>query len=357
MATLHDIARHSGVSAATVSHVVNNSAYVSPKLRERVLKAIREHNYQPNVVARTLRTKASKTVGIFVPDIADPFFPALVRGAEDVFTHSGYTLLIGNSDNDQRKEERYYRAFMERRVDGLVAVVSSDHPAHYIQRHDLAKVPIVFADRAYLDVPADMVGIDNIGSSKLAVNHLIEMGYERIATITGPLTLANARDRLTGYHRALREAGLVEDEALIREGSFDVTSGYMQARQLLGLPLPPDAIFVQNGLMTLGAFRAIQEAGLRCPEEVGVISFADQEWFSLVRPQITGVAHDSYDIGALAAELLLKRITGKLTGEALKRNIAAKLIARESTDRSLRHAKEQASGSGLGGRGSACAPR
>jgi len=346
MATLKDVAQHAEVSIATVSHVVNDSAYVSPKLREKVLKAIREYNYRPNVVARTLRTKESKTVGIFVPDITDPFFPALVRGAEDVLTHSGYTLLIGNSDNDQREEERYYRTFLERRVDGLLAVVASDQAPQYLERHDFSAVPIVFADRAYSGVPADLVSVDDSYAAKMAVAHLVEMGYERIATITGPMRLSNVRERLAGYRRALRDGGCPQNDELVREGNFDVTSGYKQAAHLLQMKSRPDAIFVQNGPMTLGAFRAIQEFAVPCPEELGLISFSAQDWFELVRPRVSAVTHDSYDIGATAAELLLKRISGKLAGDKVRRNTSTKLVAREST---MRFRPEHTSSSGKQG--------
>ncbi|HXY52603.1 MAG TPA: LacI family DNA-binding transcriptional regulator [Terriglobales bacterium] len=333
MATLHDVARQAAVSTATVSHVINNNVYVSPKLRARVLKAIRACNYQPNMLARNLRTNKSKTVGVVVPDIADPFFPALVRGAEDVLADAGYTLLMGSSDNDQGKEEGYYRTFLERRVDGLLAVVASDRPPEYVQRHDLGKVPIVFADRAYTDIPADFVGVNNSSASKMAVEHLVRAGYRRIATVTGPLHLANARERLAGYRQALENAGRREDPPLIREGNFDVSSGYAQTCNLLNLRPRPDAIFIQNPPMTLGAFRAIQEWGLRCPTEIGLISFGETDWFDVVRPAISTVFFRSYDIGATAAEVLLRRLAGQLGGQPIRRNVSVKLLARESTER------------------------
>jgi LacI family transcriptional regulator len=159
------------------------------------------------------------------------------------------------------------------------------------------------------------------------------MGYTRIATVTGPMRLANARDRLTGYRRALRGSGEAADADLVREGNFDVSSGYDQTRHLLGMAARPDAIFLQNSLMAVGAFRAIQESLLRCPEQIGLISFGEQDWFALVRPRISAVSHRSYDVGAAAAELLLKRLAGKLTGESVRRNVSVELIVRESTKR------------------------
>lgn len=333
MATLQDIARQAGVSIATASHVVNNKKYVSPRLRERVLKAIRDLNYQPNAAARTLRTNKSNTVGIVVPDISDPFFPTLVRGAEDVVAYQGFTLLIGNSDNDFHKEEDYLRAFSERQVDGLIVVASADTAPEFLRRHDFGQIPLVFADRAYIDIAGDLVTPDNIGGSTLAVNHLIEMGYRRIATITGPSRIANARERLEGYTRALRSAGLMKAEAFICEGSFDASSGYELTRHLLQLESMPDAIFAANAAIAFGSFQALKENGISCPKEIGLISFDEQVWFDAVMPRISRMASQGYEIGSGAAELLLKRISGELNSEKVVRKLRCKLIARESTAR------------------------
>lgn len=333
MATLQDIARIARVSTATASHVITNKKYVSPRLRERVLKAVRDLDYKPNAAARTLRTSRSHTVGIVVPDISDPFFPTLVRGAEDVLGHEGFTLLIGNSDNDLRKEEDYLRSFIERQVDGLIVVASADNAPEFLRRFDFDQDPLVFADRAYIDIPGDLVAPDNIGGSILAVGHLVEMGYKRIATITGPLRIANARERFDGYNRALRSAGYVKDEALICEGNFDAASGYELTERLLRLKSIPDAIFAANAAMAFGAFQALKENCIVCPQRLGLISFDQQDWFDAVTPRISRLASQGYEIGAGAAELLLKRISGDLDNERVVRRLRCKLVARESTER------------------------
>ena len=312
MVTIGDIAVRSQVSTATVSHVINDSAYVSPKLRERVLRAVRELNYRPNWMARSLRTKQTKTVGIIVADIANPFFAAVVRGAEDLLNQEGYTLLIGNSDNDPAKEESYHYAFAVKRVDGLLLVISpATRPPEYLRRHDEQAQPIVFIDRWYQGLRGDTVLADNLGGSYEAVRHLIRSGHRRVGIITGPLLMSNARLRLKGYEQALAEYGLKIEKDLVREGQFDVASGYEQTKALLGLPAPPTGLFCSNGLMTMGCLRALRDLGVRCPEDLALVSFDDMEFFTLTKPQVTAVAQPGYDLGATAAELLLRRLSGR----------------------------------------------
>ena len=332
MATLRDIAARANVSVATASHVVSGAVKVSPKLRARVLEAIAELKYHPNVTARTLRTNESMAVGIIVPDIADPFFPNLVRGAEDVLSKAGYTLFIGNSDNDESKEKSYFKGFTERQVDGLIAVASTDWAPDFL-RSNTPQFPIVYADRGYIDMPGDVVLADNVASSQIAVAHLIEMGYERIATITGPQRLANARGRLDGYLRALRSRGLREEASWIKEGEFTSASGYARAKELLCLKRRPDAIFVANAAMALGAFEGLQESGLNCPDEIGLISFDEQDWFTAVRPDISAMAARSYEIGSSAAELLIMRIRKDPGADRVPRTVPPQLNVRGSSNR------------------------
>ncbi len=333
MATLQDIATRAGVSIATASHVISNKKPVSSKLRERVLKAVRELDYQPNAAARTLRTSRSSTVGIVIPDISDPFFPSLVRGAEDALGHGGYTLLIGNSDNDLRKEEDYLRTFREQQVDGMIVVASAENAPEFLRRQNFEQCPIVFADRAYVDLSADLIEADNVGGSTLAVTHLIQTGYRHIAIITGPLKLANARERLDGYYKALHVAGIQREPKYVCEGDFGAASARRLTEALLQLPEPPDAIFATNAQMTLGAFQAMQDFGVECPRQMGLLSFDEQEWFDAVKPRISRLAHLGYEIGAGSAELLLKRIRGGLSSSRVIRKLRCKLVPSESTNR------------------------
>lgn len=331
MATIKEVAYLSRVSTATVSHVLNQSAYVSPKLRERVLRIVNELNYHPNYLARGLRTRQTRTVGMVIPNITNPFFPAEVRGVEDVLRREGYNLIVGNSDYDLTREEEYYRTFCGRRVDGLILVITPLTAPAYIQRHNFENIPVVFIDRYYEGVAADVVMADNISGSYRAVRHLLELGHRRIGIITGPLHMLMAGRRLKGYKRALREFGIPIRKELIREGRFDSQSGYEKAKELLSLNPPSTAIFVSNGLMTMGCLRAMAERGTRCPDDVAIVSFDDLEWFELMNPPITAVANPAYALGQTAAEILVSRIRKTLEGPPQRRVLKADLISRGSS--------------------------
>jgi LacI family transcriptional regulator len=331
MPTMRDIAARAQVSTATVSHVINESAYVGPQLRERVLKAIQELNYHPNWTARSLRTKRTKTVGMIIPDISNPFFPAVVRGAEDVLNRAGYTLLIGNSENDPAKEENYYHAFLQKRVDGLLLVASPTvKPPAYLKQHNLEEHPVVYVDRWFPGLRGDVVLADNVGGSYLAVRHMLNAGHRRIGIITLPLSLPGGRLRLKGYLQALQEYGVPAEKELIREGRFDLHSGYEQTLALLRMKTPPTGLFLSNLVLTMGCMQALAELGMWFPRDLAVISFDDVDWFALMRPSITAVAQPAYGLGATGARVLVERLTG--TANEPRRRIVLKteLVVRDS---------------------------
>jgi LacI family transcriptional regulator len=332
MANAKQVAMLARVSTATVSHVLNNSAYVSPKLRERVLKVVRDLNYHPNTLARSLKTRESKTVGMMITDITNAFYPAVVRGAEDVLAREGYTLIVGNTDGDEQKEEAYYRTFTAKRVDGLLLITCpTEYPPAYLSRHNPEETPVVLINRDYPSLRADMVTADHQEGSRRAVSHLLESGHLRVGILTGPAQHVTSRLRLRGYEQALQRNGLSVQAELIRETRFDVSSGYEQAKALLSLPERPTALFVCNAPMTMASLRAILDMGLHCPKDIALVSFDDIEWFDLIQPRITAVAQPAYELGATAAELLLKRISGQLTDPPCRKVLETELIVRESS--------------------------
>ncbi len=331
MATIKHIARRARVSTATVSHVLNKSAYVGPELRERVMKAVRKLNYRPNLLARSLRTKKTRTVGMIVPNITNPFFPAVVRGVEDVLNRRGYTLIVGNSDYDLAKEEEYYHTFCAKRVDGMIMEITPTRAPGYLRRHNWKETPVAYVDRLYEGCGGDAVLVDNIKGSYHAVRHLLEMGHRRIGIVTGPLQMLMAHRRLEGYRRAHREYSVPAHKELIAEGRFDARSGYEGTRALLGLRPRPTALFVSNGLMTMGALRAIAETGIPYPEELALVSFDDLEWFELTQPRISAVVNPAYELGCTAAEMLVKRMTGETKGAPRRTILKAELLIRESS--------------------------
>jgi LacI family transcriptional regulator len=268
-----------------------------------------------------------------ITDIMNLFYGAVTRGAEDVLAREGYTLLVGNSDGDPRKEDAYYKTFLAKRVDGLLLITCpTEYPPACLSRHNVEETPVVLVNRDYPGVRADSVIADSQEGSRRAIAHLLDMGHQRIGIITGPNEHVSSKQRLLGYHRAFTERGLPVEKELIREGQFDVRSGYDQAKWLLCWGQRPTALFVCNMPMNMAALRAIFDAGLRCPEDIALLSFDDVEWFDLIRPRVSAVAQPAYKLGATAALILLQRISGQLPPFPHRTILATELIVRESTN-------------------------
>ncbi len=263
----------------------------------------------------------------------NPFYGAVTRGAEDVLARQGYTLLVGNSDGDSQKEEAYYKTFLAKGVDGLLLITCpTEYPPAYLSRHNTEETPVVLINRDYPGVRGDSVIADGQEGSSRAVAHLLEMGHRRIAIITGPAQHVSSQQRLLGYKRALHEDHLRVEDELISEGQFDVKSGYEQAKWLLNRRDRPTTVFVCNAAMSMGALRAIFECGLKCPEDVALVSFDDIEWFDLIRPRVTAVAQPSYEMGATSAQMLLERISEQLSSPPQRSILKTELIVRESSN-------------------------
>lgn len=313
MSTIKEVANLAKVSTATVSHVINESANVSSELRERVQKAIRTLDYRPNHVARSLKMRRTSMLGMVVTDITDPFFAQMIRGAEDAARQRGYLLTTFNTDDNVEQEREIFAVLRSRRIDGilLVSAPGKGSPKHLQQTLE-DKVPVVCLARIPEGFPVDSVSIRNRENARECVQHLISVGHTRIAAIGGPNSVAPARDRREGYLDALKEAGLPVDPALIAEGDFRSESGYRLGKQLLQLPDPPTALFVANGMMTVGLLKALDELGLRSPGDVALAAFGDRGVAEYLYPNVTVAAQPSYEIGYRGAELAIQRIHGEL---------------------------------------------
>ncbi|MFQ5343324.1 MAG: LacI family DNA-binding transcriptional regulator [Anaerolineae bacterium] len=307
MATIKDVAEHAGVSPTTVSHVLNETRYVSPELVTRVWEAVEDLKYQPNAVARSLRRKQTHTLGMIIPDNSNPFFAEVARGIEDLCFDLGYNVILCNSDQNRDKERTYIDLLTEKRVDGIVFVAAGGHAKH-LQSVLERGVPVVVVDRELQDIQCDRVLTDNWSGGRKATDHLIQRGHKRIACIAGPSDLTPSWERVRGYREALEAAGLPFDEQLIRRGDFRAPSGYTAMQELLALPEPPTAVFVCNDLMAIGAMRAISEQGLGIPGDVAVVGFDDIALASYSNPPLTTMAQPRQEMGRLAAELLIKRV-------------------------------------------------
>ncbi|HEV7629210.1 MAG TPA: LacI family DNA-binding transcriptional regulator [Streptomyces sp.] len=309
MATISDVARAAGVSPATVSRVFNNGR-VTPERAERVRKAATDLGFSPNRVARSLRMQRASVIGLLIPDIENPFFSSLARGVEDAAQRTNLSVVLCNTDDDVDKERTYFDIALAEQMAGIIVAAAS-------RKHtDLTPlttrgIPVVAVDRRPRAAAVDAVMVDNQHGGEDATAHLLERGYERIACITGPAGASTSEDRLAGYRAAMRDAGAADDltRDYARHADFRVDGGYAAMRELLALRTPPDAVFVANNLMTVGALQALREAGIE-PPDFGILSFGDIPWASLVQPPLTAVQLPSYDLGASAAALLQDRLAG-----------------------------------------------
>jgi LacI family transcriptional regulator len=305
VAKIGDVAQLAGVSPATVSRVLNGSGSVSSERADRVRAAAAELGYTPSGPARALRQQRTRVWAAVVADVENPFFTAVVRGMEDVALEHGHRLVLGNSDEDLEKEAAYLEIAVAEQMAGVVIAVASARDS----RLDLLLergIPVVAVDRRPKrhgdDV--DSVVVDNELGARQATEHLLAGGAKRVACITGPTRVSTASERLAGYQRALRDHGVAADADLVVRADFREDGGYAATRSLLSGRKKPDALFVANNLMTLGALRAVHEAGRRVPHDLLLVGFDDAPWTTLVSPQLTVVAQPTHEIGRQAARLL-----------------------------------------------------
>lgn len=327
--TIQDVAEKADVSVATVSHVINETRYVSPELTERVKDAMEKLDYQRNAVARGLKTQATHTIGLLLSDISNPFFSSLMRGAESVTTGKGYSIIVSNSDETLEKEELYIDVLRQRQIDGLIIAPTGKDDSK-IKKLKEEDIPFVFVDRKMENVSAPYVLSENIQGAKQAAEHLIQKGHSNIGLVGGLCSVTTTRERIEGYKKALEDHEISINENLIVYGNSQVQGGVEATNTLLQLKDPPTAIFSTNNLMTIGVMKSIKQNGLRCPEDVALVGFDDFEWASLFEPTLTTVAQNPYQIGKKAAEVLFEVLEqeGNITGDF---RIPTELKVRNST--------------------------
>ncbi|CAM5366412.1 LacI family DNA-binding transcriptional regulator [Streptomyces aurantiogriseus] len=312
MPTMADVARHAGVSVATVSHVLNDTRPVLPHTRQAVLDAIDELGYTPNTLARSLVTSRTRSIGLAVSAIRNPYFTEILQGVEAAALEQGYSLLIADPHDDPEHERKVGRLLHERRVDGMI-VAPSANPGGllaYLTRH---RVPTVLLDRI-VDAPADgtsrfdQVCAENAEPMAGLVTHLAGLGHRRIALVAGLPGLSTTTERITGYRHGLASAGLPYDERLLVHGDSESAGAERATTALLSLATPPTALVTGNNTMTLGALRALRAHGLAVPDDIALCCFDDFAWADLFSPRLTAIAQPSKDIGAQAVRVLLDRL-------------------------------------------------
>ncbi|TCP24970.1 LacI family transcriptional regulator [Scopulibacillus darangshiensis] len=326
MATMREVAKKAGVSVATVSRVLNSNGYVNDETRKKVLETMDALKYKPNNVARSLFKKQTKTIGLIVPDITNPFFPQLARAVEDVTNEKGYTIILGNSDEKPEKEQRYLDILEQKYVDGII-MATNTLPIEHIK---LLDKPIVVVDRAiHADVPT--IVVQNRKGAKAAVNHLKGIGCQRIAHIKGPEHVDNANERCQGYLDIVGTEPWFTPEFVV-DGNYTTKESYHAAVKLLRNHPEIDGIFAGNDLMATGVLKAAHELGISIPDELAVIGFDGIDMCETTHPELSTLAQPIYQIGEAAAELLIDLIEKKQISESFK-EYPVDLIIRGSTKR------------------------
>lgn len=304
MISIKDVAEAAEVSTATVSRVLSNGLHVRPEVRERVMAVVERLGYRPNLVARSLRSQQSTTIGLIVSDICNPFFTSLSRAVEDTAYEQGYSVLLCNTDENPEKEAMYLNLMLDTSVAGAIMSPTRQTVANLTIAN--FSFPTVVVDRSIADGDVDAVLLDNVDAAYRLTTHLIEQGYRRIAALCSEMS--TGLERQIGYEKALRAHGLAPKAEYMKYIAPKIEMGYAAALKMLDAVEPPDAFFTVNSMLAAGALQAIRERNLHIPDDIALVTFDETTWASLVQPAITLIAQPTYEIGKTAAELLLQRI-------------------------------------------------
>lgn len=330
--TIKDVAEKAGVSIATVSRVVNQiPGHYNSETKKRIVKTIESLNYQPNLIARSLRSSKTQTVGFVVPEL-QPFFAEILKGVQYVANKKGYSIVLCDTDYDPRQEAAYVDSLLERRVDGGIFTSGMIQNQH-ILRLKKEGIPIVLIEKFIKDSDIPGVVIDNISAAKKAVKHLIESGYRDIGFISAPVEMVPFKDRFEGYKRTLHENMIPYNSSNVhikdnigREG---VRDGYQLMERIISRGNYPGAFFIVSDTLAIGAMKAIRDSGMKVPDDIAIVGFDDIEMASFCEPPLTTMAQPKYEMGVKGMELLVKAMSGiKLRKKEIK--LGVELVVRES---------------------------
>ncbi|MBD2821698.1 ribose operon transcriptional repressor RbsR [Xenorhabdus sp. 42] len=308
MATMKDVARLAGVSTSTVSHVINNNRYVSENVKKRVNTAIDELNYAPSALARSLKIKQTKTIGMLVTTSDNSFYSEVVRGVERSCYERGYSLILCNTEGNITRMARSMETLLQKRVDGLL-IMCSETPrpsGDVLRRYPL--IPMVIMDWAPFDSNNDIIKDNSLQGGEIATRYLIDKGFRKIACITGPQDKTSARQRLAGYRKAMHNAGVDIPAGYEIYSDFEFVGGLSSMKQLLQLPVPPEAVFAGNDAMAIGAYQALYQMGLSVPADISIIGYDDIAIAPYLLPPLTTIHQPKDELGKLAIDTLLYRM-------------------------------------------------
>jgi LacI family transcriptional regulator len=305
MASMKDVARMADVSISTVSRVISGTIPVDPETRMRVDKAIASIGFKPNLIARGLRVKSTNLIGMLVPEIRTSSFATLIENIEESVEALGYNLILGGTGGDPDREERFFENLIRRHIDGIIISIVSDR-SHLMRVVDRSDIPVVIIDRPFDRPDLLTVVLDNFKAGELAAEHLLSLGHQSFACITGAGDISIARERTLGYRSVLASSGIALDDRAIIEGNFDYESGGRGVDYLLDRRINFTALWAQNDLMAIGALNRLREKGISVPGHVSLMGLdnVDDSW--MARPALSTVAQPFKDIGDTAVRLLLK---------------------------------------------------
>lgn len=307
MATVADVAKEAGVSVSTAARVLSGSGYASEETRGLVLEAARDLGYVPNQIARSLRTKQTRMVGLLIGDVENSFYSVIARNVESVAKDAGYHVVLCNSDDDPKIEREYLQLLEGMHVDALIVTPTSKNRRH-IKRFIDSGIVVLQIDRRIEGLQADAVLVDNEAGAVSAVSHLVDAGHTRIGILTGELEVFTASQRLAGYERAMKERGIAIRPSLVRSGSFHRDHAIEDATALIRANPAPTAIFAANNILAEATLIALDQQRLRVPRDVSVVGFDDVQWMDMVEPPLTTVRQPVADMARSGAELAMRRL-------------------------------------------------
>jgi LacI family transcriptional regulator len=330
MPTIRDVAKLARVAPITASRVINNSGYASAEVRQRVNQAVEQLGYVPNFLARSLRSKRTRTLALVLTDITNPFWTTVARGVEDAASEEGYNVIFCNTDELASKQARYLEALIQKQVDGILLVParSKESPIELLNHHN---VKVVLLDRRLPIKEADVVRCDSSGGAYQLVQLLLKLGHRRIAILSGPSGISSADDRVAGYRQALQEAGLQTEDQLIIYGEFSLESGYQMTCNLIAMSPRPTALFAGNNFIAIGALKALHDEGVAVPEEMSVVGFDDLPAAIVVNPFLTVAVQPAYEMGQRATKRLMECLDGQVTDGIQEIVLPVSIIERKST--------------------------
>ncbi|WP_025738951.1 substrate-binding domain-containing protein [Salinivibrio socompensis] len=333
MATMKDIAKQAGVSTSTVSHVINNTRYVSEAIAEKVNQAAKELNYYaPSALARSLKVNRTKTFGMLVTTSTNPFFGEVVKGVERSCYRNGYSLILCNTEGDAERMRASIDTLLQKRVDGLILMCSTLEGERIEGFDRYPDIPVVVMDWGPIDFTCDKIQDNSYQGGYLATQHLIDCGHRQIGCISGPLAKHQAQMRFQGFNDALRDAGLVEHPDWMVEADFECEGGYQGLQAIAECGSLPTAIFAGNDMMAMGAINAANALGIRVPKDLSIMGYDDIHLAKFISPSLTTIHQPKYRLGQAAVETLLSKLDNP-NSDSQTVQLEPMLVVRESVKR------------------------